>query len=575
MKKSENNPRKVKKNNEQKRQPSRANRILGIVAVSVLLLLVIGGLVGVRVAGKKISEGQTILPNVYVGKVCLADMTEQEAVKALEEQGWDEAIGGVLKIDLPMDIHFSLDYYKAGAAVTAEEAAASAFRYGHDGSDAENLMTYLRLLSGPKELSTEAGSLNTDYIREQIAIAAKRFADATADKGYVLDEEAAKIIFVKGAGQMRIDEEELYAMIEQALRDHERTLRYELPERDYPAPDFEALYEQLAVATTDAYYDPETDSIVPDTKGVTFDVAEAERMWNAAAPGEEVVISMTMTAPEVTAEELEELLFRDCLGAQMTHYWGSSSQRINNLDLVAQKLNGMVLMPGEEFSYNGYVGERTEAAGFQAAQAYADGQVVYEIGGGVCQVSSTLYNAVLKANLEIVYRECHYFPVNYLPKGLDATVSWPKPDFRFLNNRDYPIRLKAWIDRPSQALNIEIWGSNVDGTYVVPVSDWWPIYDDEYPTVQIGWGAASWRVIYNADGVEIDRIYEANSVYYLHDEDIQWPPEKFEPETPDDITIDDPESSPDETASPAPSDSPPAETPAPSPGEDDSTIITG
>ena len=508
MKKSENKPKKVQQGKRRKKEHSTANRVLGIIAVSVLFLVVIGAIVGVRIAGQRVSERQTIFPNVYVGRLCLADLTEEEAVAALKADGWDEAVAGKLRVELPESIVFSLDYYKAGAARTAEEAAAAAFRYGREGTASENLLTYMRSLSTPHDLNPEASELNADYIRDQIAVAAKRFAAVTADKGYVLDADKMTITFVKGAGQMTIDEEALYEQVVQAMLEHALTLRYELPEQDYPAPDFAALYEQLAVETSDAYYDPETDSIVPDSKGIVFDVAEAERLWKEAAPGEEVSIAMTMTLPEVTAEELEEILFRDRLGFQMTHYYGSTSQRINNLNLVAQKLDGLVLMPGEQFSYNGYVGERTEEGGFQAAQAYADVQVVYEIGGGVCQVSSTLYNAVLQANLQIDLRECHYFPVNYLPKGLDATVSWPKPDFKFTNNREYPIRLKAWIERSRQELNIEIYGTNVDGTYVKMVSDWWPLYDSEYTTVQIGWGAASWRVIYNADGVEIDRIYE-------------------------------------------------------------------
>jgi vancomycin resistance protein YoaR len=114
---------------------------------------------------------------------------------------------------------------------------------------------------------------------------------------------------------------------------------------------------------------------------------------------------------------------------------------VNNIALAAKKIDGVILNPGEEFSYNGTVGQRTESAGFKKAGAYANGKVVQELGGGICQVSSTLYCAVLYANLEITDRTCHYFPVDYLPSGLDATVSWKSPDFKFKNNRDYPIKL--------------------------------------------------------------------------------------------------------------------------------------
>ena len=574
MKKSEHKPKKNAPRKKREKKKSGVRVLLTVIAV-VLAALAIGAVALIRVEGRKITMSQTILPNVTLGEISVGGLTREEAVETLRKQEWDKTEGGTLQVELPQNIHFAVDYFKAGAGVTAEEAAEAAFRFGHDGSDAENLMAYLRSLAGPKDLSPTIEELDETYIREQIAIAAKRFAEATDGEPYRLDEENAKIIFVKGAGQMKVDEEELYQLTEQALLAHERKLAYELPEIEYKMPDFAGLREQTAVSKADAYYDPETDTIVPDVKGVDFDLAEAERLWKAAEPGEEVFVDMTLDIPEVTEEMLKELLFHDCLGEQMTHFWGSTKQRINNINLVAQKLDGLVMMPGDEFSYNDYVGERTEEAGFQAAQAYADGQVVYEIGGGVCQVSSTLYNAVLKANLEVLHRECHYFPVAYLPKGLDATVSWPKPNFSFKNNRDYPIRLKAWVDDSDQALNIQIWGSNIDGTYVEPVSSWWAIYDEEFPTVQIGWGAASWRDIYNADGEKIDHVYEANSQYFLHDEDIQWPPEKFQTDEPTgpEVTVVEPETpavpeTPSETQPETPSETTP-ETPS------DETIITG
>ena len=186
-------------------------------------------------------------------------------------------------------------------------------------------------------------------------------------------------------------------------------------------------------------------------------------------------------------------------------------------------------MPGESFSYNDTIGERTTEAGFGYAPAYSGDEVVYEVGGGICQVSSTLYNSVLGANLQVDDRTCHNFAVAYLPKGLDATVSWPNPDFKFTNDRDYPIRISAGTDR--LALTIEIYGTNVDGTYVEPMGAWWPTYDSaKYPEVQTGWGARSYRYLYDADGNLIDKIPESYSYYHLHPEEIRWPVEPEEDE---------------------------------------------
>ena len=122
-------------------------------------------------------------------------------------------------------------------------------------------------------------------------------------------------------------------------------------------------------------------------------------------------------------------------------------------------------MPGETFSFNQTVGQRTKAAGFKEATAYSNGQVVQEVGGGICQVSSTLYNAVLYANLEIVERTNHGFKPSYVKPGLDATVSWGGPDFKFKNNRNYPVRIKT--DTSGKVLKIYIYGLKTDNDYTV------------------------------------------------------------------------------------------------------------
>ena len=100
-------------------------------------------------------------------------------------------------------------------------------------------------------------------------------------------------------------------------------------------------------------------------------------------------------------------------------------------------------MPGETFSYNQTVGERTIAEGYKEAGAYAGGRVVQDVGGGICQTSSTLYNAALLANLEIVDRSNHQFLTSYVDAGRDATVAWGSIDFQFKNTRTYPIKIEA------------------------------------------------------------------------------------------------------------------------------------
>ena len=121
----------------------------------------------------------------------------------------------------------------------------------------------------------------------------------------------------------------------------------------------------------------------------------------------------------------------------------SNQKRNTNIKLATQAINGIVLQPGEEFSFNNRVGERTEAKGYQGAAAYNNGEVVQEIGGGVCQVSSTLYQVAFRSGMNITYRRSHTFEPNYVTPGQDAAISWDIPDFRFINTSKAAIGIRA------------------------------------------------------------------------------------------------------------------------------------
>lgn len=137
----------------------------------------------------------------------------------------------------------------------------------------------------------------------------------------------------------------------------------------------------------------------------------------------------------------------------------SNATHNKNVKLAAAAINGTVLQPGEEFSFNKTVGQRTEAKGYGAAGAYNNGEVVQEIGGGVCQVSSTLYNAVFRSGLTTTYRRSHTFAPTYVTPGADATVSYPGPDYQFINNSDHAIGIRAWYE--DQTCNVQIYGVRV------------------------------------------------------------------------------------------------------------------
>ena len=169
--------------------------------------------------------------------------------------------------------------------------------------------------------------------------------------------------------------------------------------------------------------------------------------------GETITVTPTITTPAITKSDM---MNNFKLAAAFTTETTGAKNRNNNISLACQAINGKVLLPGDIFSFNEATGQRTTDKGYQSAGAIAAGQSIEEVGGGICQVSSTLFNAVARADLEITSRSPHAWPSTYVKIGEDATVNWPNLDFKFKNNKTTPVFVIAYyMDRKCSA---EIWG---------------------------------------------------------------------------------------------------------------------
>ena len=207
--------------------------------------------------------------------------------------------------------------------------------------------------------------------------------------------------------------------------------------------------------------------VVPERNGVRID---KNTLIQAMQSGEqEIKIPIIVTDAEVTAQEIEALLYRDVLGIFTTRFDSSTTGRTTNIRRAAKSIDGYIIEPGAEFSFNKVVGERTVANGFAIGKVYEAGRVVDGIGGGICQVSSTLYTVALYANLEITERTNHTFTVAYLPTGQDATVSYGTLDFRFKNNKKYPVKISAEV--AGATLTIKIIGTQTDPDLKISVEN--------------------------------------------------------------------------------------------------------
>lgn len=381
--------------------------------------------------------------------------------------------------------------------------------------------------------------------RQKLSELAQTFSRPAQDTSYEVGQDSLTV--TRELDGLAVTEADLEQPIREALSSEADGAVYVdaaiLPAQALSAQD---IHDAVAGSMKNAGYDAATDSITPEQAGAEFDVAEAQALLDAASPGETVEIPADIQQPHVTAAELKDVLFRDVLGQCRTHVSGTSA-RINNVKLSAAACNGVVLNTGDVFSYNATTGQRTTAKGYQAAPAYVGGETVDEVGGGVCQTSSTIYYACLRANLEITERYAHRYVPAYIDWGMDATVSWGGPDYKFTNNTDYPIKIVATYS--GGYLTVKILGTNVDGTYVkmtnevLSKTNWETVYKDDETlpagtekvttTPYTGYKVKSYRNVYSADGKLISSTYEATSDYKVRNKVISRGPALPEqPETP-------------------------------------------
>ncbi len=522
-------PKKKETKTEQtkkKKSTGGAKHVLPVIIIVIVILAaaVLGG-------GYLAGHSDKIHPNMTLGGVSIGDMTVAQATAALEEAGWSSDAGSV-EATLPGEYSFTVTAASAGLDLSCAEAAQAAYDYGHSGSIINDLVCYFKCITGAVSQSDIMQEANAEGVRSAVDKALADYNERMG-KGYELDEENAVLKMIKGADTADIDADKLCDMIVLAFAEGSSSVSYDAEVTESSEPDFDKLHEELCAEVLDSAYDPETQKATESRVGIEFDAAEAKKLWDEAENGDTVKIPLTVTQPKYTQEQLDKMLFADKLGSMTTGYASSTENRATNVELSAEKINGTILAPGETFSYNTVVGKRTAEAGFKSAGAYAGGKVVQEIGGGICQTSSTLYCAALYANLEIVARDEHGFAVSYVPWGLDATVSWGGPEFKFKNNREFPIKIVTKCE--NRQLTIEIWGTDVDGSYVKMDYSAWTVYDTTYPSVAIGTGAVTYRCVYDKDDNLISRTKEASSYYHYHPENIQWPAASPTP-TPEETT---------------------------------------
>lgn len=310
-------------------------------------------------------------------------------------------------------------------------------------------------------------TINEDVAKQNIEEISANIPGAVTEPSYYIESD--KLIITKGKEGIKVDNDKLIEKIKEQLKDINVTQGYiEIPvtEKTPEEIDIDKIHEEVYKEVQDAYYTKDPFTIHPEVEGVDFNVEEAKEQLKEDK--EQYEIQLTITKPKVTTAQIGSEAFPDLLATYSTRYDGGDRDRTTNLRIACQKINEKVVLPGETFSYNQTLGVRSTATGYKNAKVYENGEVVDGIGGGICQISSTLYNSVLMANLDIVERKNHQFVTSYTPAGRDATVVYGMTDFRFKNTRKYAIKIKA--SASNGVATVSIYGIKEENEYTVSFS---------------------------------------------------------------------------------------------------------
>ena len=422
-----------------------------ISIIIILALLIILGLAFACFAMPALSD--KAYKGVYVGDVDVGGMKYDAIEKLLaKEYGKYELNPQFSYNGTDFQIYGSQINLAPDFAQTAKEAVS----FGKDGNIFSKIKNMLILKDNPKVLNVNL-TCDIDLLQYNLSeYLGDQFSDV---EKYKVEYGEDCLIITNGKKGRGVDGVKVIRDISEIFTKRELNNQIALTVEDLEPDEInpEVFCEQYNRNPKDAICtsDGGNITITPEIIGVKIDASEATKIIieNRNNP-QSYMIPAVITYPDVTAEELEAE-FTDCvIGTYSTNYSTSSANRKENIRLASEKINGRILNPGEVFSFNSEVGPRTGANGYKVAHVYSGSKVVDGIGGGICQVSSTLYNAVVFADLEIVYRTNHSMPVSYVPLGRDATVSYGTIDFKFKNNKESPIKIEAIADGTNFTINV-------------------------------------------------------------------------------------------------------------------------
>lgn len=435
---------------------------IAIILSSIVLFLCVIAITVFSIINYKDTK---IKKGVYIEDIDVSELSIEEAKNKIQSEFLDK-LDSTIYFQYGENL-YSLALEQIDVKYKLEEAVQDAYSVGRKGSIIFRDLKVLKLSKNHENIK-----IDVDY--DEVALDAcivdisAKLPEQVEQPGYYIED--GKLIITSGKIGKAASDDETKEIVANALNNKNfKDVYYDIPTYDkYPDEiDVDKIYSEVHREKKDAYFTVEPRMVYADETGIDFqESVDQIKSKISSEKKSEYEVALKFTPANVTVNDLGQDAFPDRLSTFSTRYVNNSN-RTNNLILASNKINGTVLMPGETFSYNTIVGERTIAAGYKSAAVYENGRVVDGLGGGICQVTTTLYNAVLYSNLEVVERTNHMFLTTYADGGLDATVAYGSLDFKFKNNRTYPIKVVSSVK--NGYCTVEIYGLRMADDFDVEV----------------------------------------------------------------------------------------------------------
>lgn len=475
-------------------------RVMKLVAIVAGIIIVLSGIL--LALGYSMVDTNTVANGVYVGNISLGGLSRDQAEQALYSFDLNEPYE--IKL-LCNDKSYTISTEGLDCTVNAEKTAEKAFSYGKSGN------MFSKIIAAFSAKNNKIDILPVfEFDSTQIA---ERLNEIGYDAVGTMTEHSVKvennqIIITPGTFGYNNDPTDALSTFEFALENqYENEIKITFNSAAPEIMTIDKLYSFVSADGLDAAFKVENGEVViiEGRSGYTFDEQEAtEALTKLQVGGKPVVINCTPVAPKLSSADLRAKLFNKELASYSTRYNAGQTNRSKNVAVAAGKLNGVIVLPGETLSFNKTVGKRSVENGFMPAPEYQNGRSVTGIGGGTCQVSTTLYSAALYANLEIVSRRNHSMSVSYVPLGQDATVTDSGTDLKIRNNTKYPIKLVT--SAGGGTVTVKIIGTAPEPPVTVKIVN----------TATGPLSATTTRIVYDESGNEISRTVVATSKYKPH-----------------------------------------------------------